>query len=50
MTGGGFGGSAIALVRTGDVESVAEAVAAAFAGAELRAPTFLVATPEGPAA
>ncbi|WP_263119501.1 galactokinase [Cellulomonas sp. RIT-PI-Y] len=50
MTGGGFGGSAIALVRADEVERVAEAVAAAFDDAGVRAPAFLVATPEGPAA
>jgi galactokinase len=49
MVGGGFGGSAIALVRTEDVGRVAEAVAAAFADAGLTAPAFLVATAEGPA-
>lgn len=49
MVGGGFGGSAIALVRTSDVEHVAAAVAAAFAEAGLTAPAFLVATAAGPA-
>ena len=49
MVGGGFGGSAIALVRAAEVDAVAEAVAAAFADAGLTAPAFLVATPEGPA-
>ena len=50
MTGGGFGGSAIALVRADAVDEVAQAVADAFADASLRAPAFLVATAEGPAA
>ena len=50
MVGGGFGGSAIALVRTADVVVVAEAVTRAFADAGLHAPAFLVATAEGPAA
>ncbi|MEV7972561.1 galactokinase [Cellulomonas sp. NPDC089187] len=50
MTGGGFGGSAIALVEAGFVESVADAVAEAFTVAGLGAPAFLVATAEGPAA
>jgi len=50
MVGGGFGGSAIALVRVADVEPVAQAVAVAFADAGLTAPAFLVATPGGPAA
>lgn len=49
MVGGGFGGSAIALVRTADVERVAAAVAGAFADAALTAPAFLVATAAGPA-
>jgi galactokinase len=35
MTGGGFGGSAIALVRAGDAEVVGRAVVEAFAAAEL---------------
>ncbi|MGN8246502.1 galactokinase [Cellulomonas soli] len=49
MTGGGFGGSAIALVRAEAVEPVAQAVAQAFAEAGLRAPAFLVATAAAPA-
>ncbi|MDT0166863.1 galactokinase [Actinotalea sp. AC32] len=49
MVGGGFGGSAVALVRAGDVDRVASAVAAAFADARLTAPAFLVATAEAPA-
>ena len=44
MTGGGFGGSAIALVAADEVDQVAQAVADAFADAGLRAPAFLVAT------
>ncbi|WP_149204311.1 galactokinase [Actinotalea subterranea] len=50
MVGGGFGGSAVALVRTDAVGHVAEAVSAAFAAAGRTAPAFLVATPDGPAA
>ena len=50
MVGGGFGGSALALVRAEDVDRVAAAVAAAFAAQDLAAPAFLVATPEGSAA
>ncbi|QZN84960.1 galactokinase [Cellulomonas sp. C5510] len=50
MTGGGFGGSAIALVATDAVDDVAAAVAGAFADADLHAPAFLVATASGPAA
>ncbi len=49
MVGGGFGGSAIALVRADDVAPVATAVAAAFAEAGLADPAFLVATPQEPA-
>ena len=49
MTGGGFGGSAIALVRREDTERVAEQVAAAFAAKGLRAPAFLRAVPSAPA-
>jgi len=45
MVGGGFGGSAIALVRPDDVDRVAQAVADAFADAGLAAPAFLVAVP-----
>lgn len=50
MTGGGFGGSAIALVRVSDVDAVAQAVADAFADAGLTAPAFLLAPPSAPAA
>jgi galactokinase len=50
MTGGGFGGSAIALVRQSDVDAVAQAVATAFADAGLTAPAFLLAPPSAPAA
>jgi len=49
MTGGGFGGSAIALVRREDTERVAEQVAAAFAAKGLAAPAFLRAVPSAPA-
>jgi galactokinase len=41
MTGGGFGGSAIALLEPGTAERVKEAVTAAFAEADFRAPEFL---------
>ncbi|GGM13697.1 galactokinase [Promicromonospora citrea] len=50
MTGGGFGGSAIALVRRSDVDTVVAAVAGAFADAGLTAPAFLLAPPSAPAA
>ncbi|RIK14792.1 MAG: galactokinase [Acidobacteria bacterium] len=49
MTGGGFGGSAVALVRREDVPAVAAAVAAAFSRAGLAGPRFLEAAPGGPA-
>lgn len=45
MTGGGFGGSAIALVRTREAEDVAAAVAAAASAAGLAAPEVHVAVP-----
>jgi len=44
MTGGGFGGSAIALVPAGSAPQVIDAVERAFADAGLGAPAFLVAT------
>jgi galactokinase len=50
MTGGGFGGSAIALVDADDVDRVAERVAAAFESHGLTAPAFLLAPPSAPAA
>jgi galactokinase len=49
MTGGGFGGSTIALVRADEVERVAEHVATAFAEAGLAAPAFLAAPPSAAA-
>lgn len=49
MTGGGFGGSAIALVRRDAVERVAAHVARGFDQEHLREPAFLVAAPSGPA-
>ena len=50
MIGGGFGGSAIALVRAEDVETVARAVAQAFAAEGFTPPAFLVAIASAPAA
>ncbi len=50
MTGGGFGGSAVALVREADAAGVADGVAEAFAARGFAAPQFLTATPSGPAA
>ncbi|WP_151523483.1 galactokinase [Serinicoccus kebangsaanensis] len=49
MTGGGFGGSAIALVPRGQEEGVAGSVATAFADRGWEAPHFLTATPSAPA-
>jgi galactokinase len=43
LTGGGFGGSAIALVPEADVERVTSAVDSAFAAAGLALPTYLLA-------
>ncbi|MDT0268330.1 galactokinase [Streptomyces sp. DSM 44915] len=45
MTGGGFGGSAIALVPEESVPAVRDAVLAAFAGAGLAAPRIFEAVP-----
>ncbi|MGQ1839259.1 galactokinase [Kocuria turfanensis] len=45
MTGGGFGGSAIALVAAGEAERTAAAVTEAFARAGHRAPATFVVTP-----
>lgn len=45
MTGGGFGGSVIALVATADVTRVAEAVRSAFASAGFAAPVAFTAVP-----
>jgi galactokinase len=45
MTGGGFGGCAIALVQTGDVEAVTDAVAAAFAANGFGPPAMWPARP-----
>jgi galactokinase len=50
MTGGGFGGSAIALVRTDSAGVVADAVAEAFAERGWGPPQVLDAVPSGPAA
>ncbi|MGO1318280.1 MAG: galactokinase, partial [Cellulomonadaceae bacterium] len=49
MVGGGFGGSAIALVHADQAEPVADAVADAFAAHGFRAPAFLLAVPSAPA-
>jgi len=45
MTGGGFGGSAIAMVALDQVDAVARQVALAFAADGLAAPRFLLAQP-----
>lgn len=49
MTGGGFGGSIVALVPSDRVSGVAEAVTGAFADAGFEAPVLLEATPSAPA-
>ncbi len=49
MTGGGFGGSAIALVRAADVDDIALAVAAAFADRGFTPPVSFAATAAGSA-
>jgi galactokinase len=49
MTGGGFGGSVIAVIRSGRAELVAGAVQRAFAKAGFTTPAFLSATPSAPA-
>ncbi|WP_299048881.1 galactokinase [uncultured Actinomyces sp.] len=49
MTGGGFGGSAIALVDAGTVQDVARAVVTAYARRDLGVPAFLDAVPSAPA-
>ncbi len=45
MTGGGFGGSAIALVPAGQADVIAEAVTHAFADAGFTAPSTFVVHP-----
>jgi galactokinase len=45
MTGGGFGGSALALVPRSVVDDVRTAVTGAFADADLTRPAYLLATP-----
>jgi galactokinase len=45
MTGGGFGGAAIALTPSAHIGSVTDAVLAAFAAAGFRAPEIFVVTP-----
>ncbi|MGM7698843.1 galactokinase [Microbacterium sp. A84] len=45
MTGGGFGGAAIALVEQGSVQQVSDAVTAAFAASGFTAPHIFTVTP-----
>ncbi|MEV8240757.1 galactokinase [Microbacterium testaceum] len=45
MTGGGFGGAAIALIPTGLIPAATEAVLAAFAASGFRAPNVFTVTP-----
>lgn len=49
MTGGGFGGSCIALVEAGRVEEVAAAVRQAALDAGLAEPAFILSVPSAPA-
>ncbi|HET8595585.1 MAG TPA: galactokinase [Intrasporangium sp.] len=49
MTGGGFGGSSIALVPTDAVEAVSDAITAAFASSNLSPPSSFPVTAGGPA-
>lgn len=48
MTGGGFGGCAIALVRAGDRQTVADAVVTAYRQARFKTPRLYVVTPSAP--
>jgi galactokinase len=50
MTGGGFGGSAIALARVGDVPAIRSAVEAAFSAAGFRSPVIFSVLPGAGAA
>jgi galactokinase len=45
MVGGGFGGSAIALINSGDVEKMKQAISAAFAAQKLHSPRFFTSLP-----
>ena len=49
MTGGGFGGSAISLVRTDDIAAVSTAIVDAFRAAGLREPGIAIAQAASPA-
>ncbi len=49
MTGGGFGGSIVALVRSGDLATVSRAIETAFDSAGLAPPAFVTAIAGGPA-
>lgn len=50
MTGGGFGGAAIALVSHDEVQAVTDAATAAFAASGFTAPTIFTVTPSAGAA
>ncbi len=50
MVGGGFGGSAIALIEAAQADQVVASVAQAFADAGFTHPAFALAQPSGPAA
>ena len=46
MVGGGFGGSAIALIDGSKVASAQESITSAFESEGLKRPRFFIATPE----
>ena len=50
MTGGGFGGAAIALARVGDVTAIRDAVEGAFSAAGFRSPVIFSVLPGAGAA
>jgi galactokinase len=45
MIGGGFGGSAIALVNEGEIGKIASSIERAFANASFKSPRFFDAVP-----
>ena len=49
MTGGGFGGSSVALVRQERFDAVVRAIDTAFAASGFRPPSHLRVEPSGPA-
>ena len=45
MVGGGFGGSAIALIKADQIEAVKESIRSAYADRKLKAPRFFTSLP-----